>query len=448
MMARVKKGFGLIAISLMLLFVTACGSAVDNSETSPKQGGKNVASESAKAEENVSLRFVGSSVQGSAEEVAINEIIKRFSEKYPHIKVVYETIPYDSFMEKLTAQVIGDRTPDIGILLDRWATTMIAQKALLPLNDYLPSDYKQNFVKALWNFGSVGEQAYAIPMYANVQALLYNKDLLEKAGVQVPGKLEDAWSYDEVVDVARVVKEKTGIKYGFAHWALSTPSRLSQYLVAEGGSVLTSDFKEPNLDNEIGIEMLRKIQNAFKDGIAPQDNWTATGDPNPALVKFVNQELAMYTGATNTSGIFLTESVGDKFKWGFTYMPTTLGTPTEVVAFNNTKHPEEVVKFMTFMAEPDNMAYFVGLRGAIPTRTDIPTDQIQYAVAPEAMSVLLEQIKASSVQIHGEMKHPAWSEIDMMLRKKLELLSVGQLTPEQAAKEGSDEIRKVLENYK
>jgi ABC-type glycerol-3-phosphate transport system substrate-binding protein len=155
----------------------------------------------------------------------------------------------------------------------------------------------------------------------------------------------------------------------------------------------------------------------------------------------------MLLGSGNFQIPEVTETVGDRFRWGFAYMPTTLGTPIELVAFGQTEHPEETVSLLRFVAEPENMARICGAANLVPTRTDLPASEIAYPVGAEHMAVLQQQATLASERIQREMKHPAWSEIDLMLRDKLEQLALGRLTPEQLSEQGSAEIEQFLARY-
>ena len=129
-------------------------------------------------------------------------------------------------------------------------------------------------------------------------------------------------------------------------------------------------------------------------------------------------------------------------------MPTTLGTPIELAAFNQTKSPEQTVALLRFLAEPSSMARMASKANLVPTRTDLPAGEPKYDNNAEQMAILQQQMSRASSRIQREMMQPSWSEIDLMLRKELEQLALGQKGPEQVVKDGSAEIVRILERYK
>ena len=400
---------------------------------------------SAKAQDSdVTLTFVVSATADSPQMALVEELFRQFESQHPGVKIENQVIPYDSFMPTLTTRVVGGQAPDCAWLLDRFATAMIGQKALLPLDDLLPAGYGDSFIPTQWNYAVADGQAYAIPMFTNVQTMLYNVDHFATAGITVPPTPAEAWLFPEVVEKATQLKEATGADYGLIHWPNSTPSRLSQYLVAAGGSVLTEDLSGPNLEDPIAIELLTQIQQTFESGLAPKDNWT---DPDAMMDIFTSGNASMFLGSGNFQILEVNETVGDAFDWGFAYMPTTLGTPNELVIFNQTEHADVAAELIQFLASPEIMATICSTINVVPTRNDLSADSIEYAVRPDLMDMLQEQSTVASARIQNEMKLAAWSEIDLMLRDKLEQLALGSLSPEEVASQGSDEIVQLLARY-
>lgn len=394
----------------------------------------------------ITLSFATSDTLDAPRTQVIGSILESFQDSHPNVTVEVQPIPYDNFMQVLTTRIIGGQAPDTALLLDRWAPALIAQNALLRLDSYLPANYGDAFNDVAWSFSVVDGIPYAIPFYTNVQSNLYNVDQFEAAGVTVPETVNDAWSFAELVNATQQVKDANNTEYGLIHWWASTPARLSMYLVDEGGSILNEDFTAPALNSPVAIELLTQIQETFRSGLSPQDNWTQAAAESMFPLWFDGRASTIIASG-NFHVLRVSEQVDDAFNWSFLYAPTTLGTPILVAGFEQSAHPEETAAILQFLTEPENMARTAVETIAIPTRTDIPPEALNYPVGSEQMQLLLEQLNVASPHIQGEMRHPAWSEIDLMLRGKLEQLALDQVTPEQVAEEGSLEIERLLERY-
>ena len=398
------------------------------------------------AQDTINLSFATSDALDSPRTQVIGTLLERFQDENPNISVEIQPIPYDNFMQTLTTRVIGGQAPDTALLLDRWAPALIAQNALLPLDGFIPADYGDAFNEVAWSFSIVDDIPYAIPFYTNVQSNLYNVDQYEAAGVEVPANVNDAWSFAELAEATQQVMDANASEYGLIHWWASTPARLSMYLVAAGGSILNDDFTAPALDSPVAIELLGQIQETFRSGLSPQDNWTQAASDS-MFPLWYDGRASTIIASGNFHVLRVNENVGDDFRWSFLFAPTTLGTPILVAGFDETEQPDETATLLQFLAEPENMAYMAVETISIPTRTDIPPEALTFPVGSEQIQILLEQLEVASPHIQAEMRHPAWSEIDLMLRGKLEQLALEQATPEQVASDGAAEIERLLERY-
>ena len=401
-----------------------------------------LAAPSALAETTLSLV----SMAGSQEK-AFAAIIADFEAANPDIRIAFQPIPYDQFMQTMTTRVIGGEAPDMAYLLDRWANALAGQGALMALDGKLDQGYLDAVLPFHLTQMTYEGQLIGAPLTFNIQSLVVNKDALDAAGIAIPQTYEEAWSWDELIEVGRKLKAAGVTDFAFSHWPNSTPSRLSQYLVAEGGSVLTADLSAPNLDNDITRNMLAEIRATFEEGLVPPDNWTTPGEIWPL---FLAGKVAIQVAGGNFSKASI-DQAQVHFDWTYSIMPTTLGTANPIVVFEDTEHPDEVLRFVEFLTRPETMITFAENTSYLPTRQDIPAETLAAAFGADAekMKLLMtEQTKGITPTILSEMSSPAWSEVDMFLRGKLEELSLGIVDPDAFIAESEPEIVRILSAYR
>lgn len=401
-----------------------------------------LAAASAYAQTEISLV----SMAGSQEK-AFAEVIAAFEEANPDISVVYQAIPYSQFMQTMTTRTVGGEAPDMAYVLDRWANAFAGQGKLMDLTGKIDMSYEDVVLPFHWGQFSQDGQQIGVPITFNVQALVVNETALEEAGIAIPQTYDEAWSWDELIQVGRDLKAADVTEFAISHWPNSTPSRLSQYLVAEGGSVLTEDLSAPNLDNDLTKEMLAEIKATFEEALVPPDNWTTPGEIWPL---FLSGRVAIQVAGGNFSKASIDQADVD-FDWTYSIMPTTLGTSNPMIVFESTEHEEAVLKFVEFMMTPEAQIMFATHTSYLPARQDIPGDVLTEAFGDDAgkMQLLMtEQTKGITPTILTEMSSPAWSEIDMFLRGKLEELSLGIVDPEAFVAEAEPEINRILQQYK
>jgi len=394
--------------------------------------------------QGITLKFLARS--GTAEK-GFRPLLKDFEAANPSIKVELQTLPYDQFMQTVTTRIVGGKAPDVSYVLDRWANALAGQGVLTPLDDLVPQEYINALTDFHWQEFEHKGKHIGVPLTFNIQTLIVNKTALDKAGIDIPTTYETGWSWNDLIYVGQKIKESGVTDYAFNYWYNSTPSRLSQYLVAEGGSIMTPDLSAANLDTLVARRVLSEIQMTFKDGLAPPNNWTAIKQMFPL---FLSGKVAIQMAGGNYSVPSIRQGK-PKFEWVFAPMPTTLGTANPLIMFNQTKHPEEAWKLIEFLMQPENVVKLSSVTFNLPARGDIPVGKLQKAFGEDAWKMqflIKEQTKGITPTILSEMSSPAWSEIDLYMRTKLEELSLHMKSPDQLITEATPEINRIISKYK
>ena len=128
----------------------------------------------------------------------VNELIPKFQELNPKIKIKHVNYPYDSFRQQVQAGVQAGQGPDALNIYYGWAPAYYLAGFLQPMpTEIFPSEQvKQNFFPMVSSVAFNGKY-YAIPTAVRTLGLFWNKDILAAAGFT---KAPATW--DELVDVA------------------------------------------------------------------------------------------------------------------------------------------------------------------------------------------------------------------------------------------------------
>jgi len=119
-----------------------------------------------------------------------------------------EFTSWDGYWSKLATQVAGGLMPDV-IQMDYQYLTQYAQSGVLAdLTPYFESGAIDisNVAESVISSGSVGDKIFALSTGTNALATFYRKDVLDKAGVEMP--MEP--TLEELYAIAATVHEKTG----------------------------------------------------------------------------------------------------------------------------------------------------------------------------------------------------------------------------------------------
>jgi len=180
--------------------------------------------------------------QNTAWNNSYKDVIKKFEDANPGIKIKLETFPYDQFESKVqTSLLTGEGGADIYELWGGWAIDFAPNGALLALPDDLASEIINDTygptVGALLHEGKL----YALPLEFNIESggMLINNKLFKDAGISVPT------TWDEMVQAGKTLTQMDGelfaVKgFDFVNWD-SVPYTLTSMILSQGGNYLKSD---------------------------------------------------------------------------------------------------------------------------------------------------------------------------------------------------------------
>lgn len=138
------------------------------------------------------------------------KMIEKFEEMNPDIDVVMDYSDWGGYWTKLSAQVAGGQTPDV-FQMDYAYLSQYAENGVLAELDAYIADGTLDLSKvsdAIITSGQVNGKTYAISTGSNAPVMLYRKDLVEEAGVELPMNP----TMSEYIAVAKAVYEKTGMQ--------------------------------------------------------------------------------------------------------------------------------------------------------------------------------------------------------------------------------------------
>ena len=157
------------------------------------------------------------------------------TQKYPNIKIQFETTPFNDYWTKLTTEAASGSTPCVIGLQGQRAPQF--GNLLVPLDDYMSKagvkadDYVPSITKGLQFEG----KQVALPYDVGPLVMFYNKDAFKAAGLKEPAI---GWTTDEFMADAKALTKAP--KYGF--WAQSDISALMPWVLSSSGkSALNAD---------------------------------------------------------------------------------------------------------------------------------------------------------------------------------------------------------------
>ncbi len=204
--------------------------------------------------------------QAGLKPAEIDEIAREFEAKNPDIKVNMEYLGYDFIHDKITTGMAANPPAYDAVMIDViWPDEFIKAGYLLDVTDRVTPEMKSGMFPASWNGVTRNGKIYGMPWLMDVKYFMYNKDMLEKAGITDPPK-----TWEELVEQAQTIKDK-GIAEFPIIWSWNQKEGVvcdyAVLLYGNGGSFVDASGK-PAFNSEQGVQALEWMKQTLDDGLS------------------------------------------------------------------------------------------------------------------------------------------------------------------------------------
>jgi multiple sugar transport system substrate-binding protein len=323
-----KKFLSLCLIGAMSAAALAgCGSSSSQTAASADTASgttQDTAESSASSQDAVSLTF---GIWDENQRDAMQQMVDAYEKENPNVSIEIQLTPYkgSEYWTKLEASATGGTAPDvfwINVLhLDSYEQGGI----LADLTDKIAaSDIGESFPESLLQNYQRDGKYYAVPKDFDTNALWYNKDLFDQAGVAYP---TDDMSYDDLVAMCAELKDKLpdGV-YPFA-CPVDFQTWYYQTIYANGGYILNDDKTETGYDLPETQEGIQCWIDLINDGYSPS---ASTLSETGADAMFEGQQIAMnFAGSYMLPEYAANEDIKDKIDCA--EIPTFNGVEDNVI---------------------------------------------------------------------------------------------------------------------
>jgi N,N'-diacetylchitobiose transport system substrate-binding protein len=352
----------LAATAAAAAVIAGCGGGDDNNNSSSKSTTGNSA---AKLSGSIDVWIMD---PGSP---AVQKVVKQygtdFQAKHPGTTVNIEFVPWAQAHDKFVTAIAGGKVPDVAEMGTTWTPEFADQGGLVEQPKLKAGDYVSSLVDAATLNGKV----YGKPWYAGARALIYRKDILDKAGIDKPPT-----NWDEMMAAAKQIKAKVPNVYPVSYTGLSEHMYLPTIWQA-GGQIATQDGDtwKSALNSPEAAKALEYYASFYKDGLDPK---AAVGWEEPdAQTAFINGDVAMLIAGGWTYNSIIDTKPALKDKIGTALEPagpsgkdTAFAGGSHLVQFQESKNKDLGAAFVDFMLEPTELNKFTSAVGFLPGTTE------------------------------------------------------------------------------
>jgi len=451
-----KKFLAVLMSIFMMVAVIGCGTTSNNTQSTPEgskaatQTNDNQAPTATNEKIEILVWTFLNPSDTSGRGKVLQEVIDKYEDMYPNVKVRVESQQWDTMSAKFFAAHQTGNAPDVIFVNVTNLGEAIKLGAVEPLENLFLSEWSQEQIDDIndvrFHMGATNDTHYQAYMFVNAYGIIYRADLFEKFGIDPNFK-----TWDDVLAAAQKLTftdPETGMKV----WGLGTgysedaadSSYLLTAIVTNFGDVIDENGKAA-WDNEIGAEALQfQVDLVNKYGVMPPSCITQTSEE--VYADFTAGKFAMITGGSVRIPKLRSESTFDPNAVQITAFPAINGNPGKglsggwnVCIWSKSKHKEEAGRFLELMISPEFDKRWVEEGGQVPMLKSTVEGMKEFFAQPQnqylstTLDILQKNAAVNSTKF-------AESGYPKDLNKAMQLVMVEGYTIEQALAKTAQEF--------
>lgn len=357
-MRRIAKGIVVLASTTLAFTLAACGGEDKTADEKPKTD---------PAALKADLTWWDTS-DPKNEGPAYQELIAKFNQTYPNVKINYQSVPFGETQNKFkTAAQAKTGAPDILRAEVAWVPEFASLGYLYALDGSELLADESDFLETPLSSNKYDGKTYGVPQVTDSLALLYNKELLTKAGVS-----EAPRTWAELKAAAQTIKQKTG-----ADGLYVNPAGyfMLPFLYGEGGDLVDAQAKKIVVNSDKNVAGLNVAKDLIASGAAAKPS--ANDSYGTMMTLFKEKKVAMIiNGPWEVNNIKGAPAFGGLENLGIAPVPGGSAKAGAPVGGHNyviwSGMPQEkidaAVAFVKFMSSAESQAFLAEKLGVLPTR--------------------------------------------------------------------------------
>lgn len=178
--------------------------------------------------------------------------------------------------------------------------SLMTEDVVRPLNDLIAEhgDGLQNS-----QLIRIGDDIMAVAFMANAQHLMFRRDILEQAGVEVPTTYEELLEVAEAIRAQGIMQNPVGGAYK-AGWNLA--QEFNNMFLGYGGSFFEPGSAEPNVNSEAGVNalnMMRALSEYMNPDFLTHDSNATNAEYRAGNVAIMNMWGSRASQQIHTEGV-------------------------------------------------------------------------------------------------------------------------------------------------
>lgn len=367
-------------------------------------------------------------------------MVKQYEAANPGTKITVVNVPGSDIMTKLQAALSSHTTPDVAIGDLVNVPKLVASGQLTDLKGLVPANTLSDIYPSMLTFGTQGGKQFSVPVSANDLALMYNKTLFAKAGLD-PANPPKTW--DDMKSAAAKITAKTG-KPGFELFTQAGDNgegltwNFQVSLWQAGGKFLSDDNSKAAFNTPEGKKALQYWVDLIDAKASPLGPWGAFEKNNAASA----QEGSWMVGIW---------AANPPFDFGTAVIPspadgraaTNLGGEQAVVFKSDDAKQKAAAQFLTWFDAPAQNLMWSEQTGFLPVRKAV-ADSAEYKAYVTKESPATQPFLDALPSAHARPNTPKYADASLAFAKQIEQALYGKKSVDQALSDAERDVNTAL----
>ena len=247
-----------------------------------------------------------------------------YMKEKPGVTVKVEVLPFDQLFQQIQVRLSSNSaSPDVMYVDGPVVASYGAQNFLAPMDSYFNKAELDAFIPAVLKTSYYQKKLLATPVCSSSMVLYYNKDLLQKAGVPIPGgDPANRLTYEQLAQYAQKATVRQGgrvTSWGLTFHQADKPYQLLPLVQSLGGEAIGEDGLSVKgvIDSPAWVKAMQYYGDLHnKLAVSPKgnvDGWQL----------FQSGKAAFFIGVPYFGGS--SPDAAKKFNWGFAPNPYFAG---------------------------------------------------------------------------------------------------------------------------
>ncbi len=434
----------LVLLAVMSLIIGLVGGCTKNDEQTDASSTDNTDGQTQDNQEEtekivLSLTWWGNQARNDLTQKAI----ALYMENNPHIEIKPEFTDWSGYWDKLSTMASGGNLPDIIQQDYAYINQYQRSNQLANLSEFIDSGVIDisKIPESVIQSGSIDGNCYGISLGSNAPMMVYDKAIVEEAGVEMPMQP----TLDEIYEIGQIIYEKTGVQTYF-DGGLNMLQTVARGNESNAFEELEAGVIEATLEHFNNVERFKNAEFSISPELLVEKN------PDIVETKPLVDQTTWNDFAFSNQFLSIAQVSGREL--GICMYPLTSATEKQTIYLKpsqffsiaeTSEHKKEAAEFLNwFVNSHEANAILMGERG-IPINTEIQ-DAMKANVDDTSAMVFDYIAEVGKIAEPIDAPNPTGAgQVEAELKTSVENIRYGDGTPDNIADNFVQSAKTILE---